>query len=332
VDPFKAVPDRYLLLFVCGSAFIALFCLGLVVFSPLFDYARHRRRVAQVDQFGLQTVAAPSMPAAGDRSLTQAALTVSTKLVRSGGWEEGTAQRLDRAGMRMRPGEWVLVRVAVFVVAVLAFALALGPLFGIPIGALVGYGATELYRRIRTERRYQAFAAQLPDSLQLIIGQLRSGFSFPQAIDAMVREAEDPIGVEFSRALAETRIGAEIEDALARLAVRMRSKDLEWVVMAVRIQREVGGNLAEVLSTNVATMRERESLRRHVRALSAEGRLSAYILVPLPFVIMIIMLGLRRAFIMPLFTTVPGILMLVLVAVLEVVGGLWMAKLTKVEV
>ena len=92
----------------------------------------------------------------------------------------------------------------------------------------------------------------------------------------MVREGAEPVATEFGRALAETRLGGDLEDALERTAVRNGSQDLAWLVMAIRIQREVGGNLSEVLETAVETMRERARLRRHVRALSAEGRLSAY--------------------------------------------------------
>ncbi len=323
--------DRALLLIVVGVVFLALVCLGLVVFSPLFDYARHRRRVAQVQQFSLQAPAPTAVPTA-DNPLAQAMLNVSAQVVRSRGQEDEIAARLERAGMRIRPNEWLLLRAISVVVGVLVFVLPLGPAFGIILGALLGFAVPGLYRRVRTERRYQAFANQLPDALQLVIGSLRSGFSFPQALDAMVQEAADPIATEFSRALAETRLGADIEDALGRLAIRMRSKDLEWAVIAVRIQREVGGNLAEVLSTNVATMREREALRRHVRALSAEGRLSAYILAPLPVLALVFLLALRPSYILPLFTSFVGVLLLLLAAVLVVAGSFWMWRLVKVEV
>ena len=119
---------------------------------------------------------------------------------------------------------------------------------------------------------------------------------------------------------------------MSRLAQRMRSRDLEWVVVAIRIQREVGGNLAEVVATNVEAMREREALRRHVRALSAEGRLSAYILVGLPPLVIVLMLVIRRPYMLPLFTTAVGLFLLILAGVLVTLGGLWMWRLIKVEV
>ena len=117
--------------------------------------------------------------------------------------------------------------------------------------------------------------AQLPDTLQLLAGSLAAGYSLPQAVDTVVRESDGPMAVELNRALVEARLGVPIEDALETVARRMNSVDFAWVVMAIRIQREVGGNLAEVLTNVAATMRERERLRRQVEVLSAEGRLSA---------------------------------------------------------
>jgi tight adherence protein B len=330
VNPLAHIPDRYFLPAVAGIVFVALLALGFALFAPLFDYAQHRRRVSQIEQFRLQH--SPPPPPTEDHALAQAALAVSSQLMKARAVEDEVAARLERAGMRIRPNEWILVRVVATVVGALVLILPLGPLIGVPFGALLGFIGTDVYRRIRTERRYQAFASQLPDALQLVVGSLRAGFSFPQAIDAMAKESVDPVAIEFSRALAETRLGANIEDALARLAGRMRSKDLEWVVVAVRIQREVGGNLAEVLSTNVATMREREGLRRHVRALSAEGRVSAYILVPLPVVALIMMLTLRTAYVKPLFTTATGVSLLALAGTLIAAGAAWMWRMVKVEV
>ena len=113
-------------------------------------------------------------------------------------------------------------------------------------------------------------------------GSLSAGLSLAQSIDTIVREGDEPIASEFRRVVVETRLGVTLEDSLEGVAERMESHDFDWVVMAIRIQREVGGNLAELLLTVAATLREREYLRRHVSALSAEGRLSCYILGGLP--------------------------------------------------
>jgi tight adherence protein B len=185
---------------------------------------------------------------------------------------------------------------------------------------------------IRIGRRRAAFGEQLPDVLQLIAGSLQSGFSLPQAVDAVVREGSQPAASEFSRALVEARLGADLEDALNRVADRMNSTDLRWTVMAIRIQREVGGNLAEVLRTTVGTMRERAYLRRQVSSLSAEGRLSAYVLIALPLLIGGWFFYSDPSYMRPLYTTLIGLVMLVGSVVLILVGAFWMRRLIKIEV
>jgi Flp pilus assembly protein TadB len=189
-----------------------------------------------------------------------------------------------------------------------------------------------MHQRRRADRRTRAFATLLPDALQLRIGSLRTGFSLSQAIDAMARELPDPISTEFGRALAETRLGVDLEDALERLADRMKSTDLAWAVVAVRVQREVGGNLAEVLETTMDTMRERDALRRHVRALSAEGRLSAWVLIALPIGVGAFMFLFRAEYLRPLYTEPLGILMLSGAVILVAVGAFWLSRVVKVEV
>jgi tight adherence protein B len=153
-----------------------------------------------------------------------------------------------------------------------------------------------------------------------------------QAIDTVVREGQQPITGEFNRALIEARLGVPIEDALDGVATRMQSKDFAWVVMAVRIQREVGGNLAELLTTVAGTLRERERLRRQVRVLSAEGRLSAWILGILPPGFSLYLLLVRPQYLRPLVTDPLGWLMLSVGVLLLVVGAAWMNKAVKVEV
>ena len=137
---------------------------------------------------------------------------------------------------------------------------------------------------------------------------------------------------EFGRAVAEIRLGGELEDALERTAARNNSRDLAWLVMAIRIQREVGGNLSEVLETAVETMRERGRVTRHVRALSAEGRMSAYVLIGLPICLGLYMFLVRRDYVRPLFSTTLGLLMLVGAGIMLGLGTFWMSRVIKVEV
>ncbi|NUT37958.1 MAG: VWA domain-containing protein [Hamadaea sp.] len=312
--------------------FVGLLALGFLVIGPMLNSSDRRRRAAQVEQF---TVAprrhAP--PPESENPVAQAALQMSEQVMKQANVEGRLAQQLDRAGMRMRPHEWLLLRMVVSVVGALVLAVLISPWYvGFILGALIGAAATTLYHRLKAERRVSAFATTLPDALQLVIGSLRSGFSLTQSVDAMTKELGDPIATEFGRALGETRLGVDIEDALERVATRMRSKDLGFVVVAIRVQREIGGNLAEVLTTTVNTMRERMMLHRHVRALSAEGRLSAYVLIALPIVVLGYMALVRGEYLVPLVSTPIGWLLSLVGVVQLVLGTLWMLKVVKVEV
>jgi tight adherence protein B len=185
---------------------------------------------------------------------------------------------------------------------------------------------------LKGRRRLRAFEEHLPSALQLVASGLRSGFSLAQALDSVVREGVDPIATELNRALGEARLGMSLEDALDGISDRMESTDFNWVVMAIRIQREVGGNLAEILLNTSAVMRERGRLRRQVKALSAEGRLSAYVLLALPLLMGAYMFAVRRAYVRTLYTTGFGIAMLVFAVFLLVMGTLWMRKVVTVDV
>jgi tight adherence protein B len=263
--------------------------------------------------------------------VARTALAASEALVRSRGLDSRIALSLEQAGMRLRPHEWVLLRAAVAVTGGAVLSIVKPP-WGAVFGLLLGWVGTGVYRAVRADKRSTTFAEQLPDGLQLVIGSLRSGFSFPQALDAMVRESPMPLAEEFGRALAEHRLGGDLSDSLEAAAKRARSDDLAWAVLAVRIQRDVGGSLAEVLQTTVDTIRERGRLRRHVRALSAEGRLSGWVLVMLPIVLGAFMFTFRGEYLRPLYTEPIGFAFLLTGLALLTAGIFWMWRVVKVEV
>ena len=155
-----------------------------------------------------------------------------------------------------------------------------------------------MYLGRRRKRRKKKFEAALPDTLQLMSGSLAAGLSLAQSVDTIVREGTEPIAGEFRKVLVETRLGLSLETALQGVADRFQSKDFDWVVMAINIQRQVGGNLAELLNTVAATMREREYIRRQVAALAAEGKLSAYVLGGLPPAFLLYLLLANRDYVM----------------------------------
>jgi tight adherence protein B len=239
---------------------------------------------------------------------------------------------LDAAAVPIRPAEWLVIRCG----SALLLAILLGVLLpwwlGLPVGALAGFVVPNALLGVRIDRRKRVFAEELPDTLQMIVSSLRSGFTLQHGIEASVRDSTGPVAAELRRALSETRLGAELEDALEGVGERTGNPDMRWLTMAIKLQREVGGNLSDVLETTADTMREREELRRSVRALSAEGRLSATILVAMPVLIGTWMLLFRRAYVAPLYTEPLGMVMLVAAGVLMVVGTLWLRAVVRVEV
>ena len=247
--------------------------------------------------------------------------------------ETRIAERLDGAGNPFKPAEWVLVHLAVFLgMGALGMLLGGGSLvLGIVFLAL-GAVLPWFYLGFKRSRRRKAFERGLPDTLQLMSGSLAAGLSLAQSVDTIVREGQEPIATEFRRVLVETRLGISLDDALEGVAQRFDSKDFSWVVMAIRIQRQVGGNLAELLDTVSATMREREYMRRQVAALAAEGKLSAWVLGALPPGFMLFLLVSKGDYIKPMFTEPMGLMMLAGAAMLLGVGAFWMSRLVKVEV
>jgi tight adherence protein B len=271
--------------------------------------------------------------ALGQSQVARSAVELAGKVVQGRDLDTGLAARLDAAGVPLRPAEWMIVHIGFAVAVGLAITLLSGfSLLATVIGLVLGVGLPYAYLSIKEGRRKSAFAAQLPDTLQLLSGSLAAGYSLPQAVDTVVRESSGPMAVELNRALVEARLGVPMEDALETVARRMDSVDFAWVVMAIKIQREVGGNLAEVLSNVAATMRERERLRRQVEVLSAEGRLSAVILGALPVVFALYLALTRPEYLSYLVTTSLGILMLVGGVVLLIAGAFWLRKVVKVEV
>jgi tight adherence protein B len=260
---------------------------------------------------------------------TQTAALVDRALERHGR-ERALNDSLDRAGMNMRPAEFVVMSVAI--VATSAF---LGLVFGgLLAGLLLGLVAVVVLRSvlsIRTSRRRKKFADQLADSLSLLSGSLRSGHSIPQAIDALVQESDSPTSEEFRRVLFETRLGHPLPDALRALAHRVESEDFEWVVQAIEIQHTVGGDLANLIDNVMRTIRDRNRVRRQIDTLTAEGRLSAVILFCLPLVMFPFLLLVNPKYVDELLTTTAGNVMLAIGGVLLIVGGIWLRRIVRLR-
>ena len=320
---------------LAAMVFVAFMAAGLLVTAPIRRTVRPRR-LSQLDRFRITGQEArrtgPTTVVGTEGGVAHAVHGLSDRMARYSGMSARVAAKLEQAGITLRPGQWIALHTAATVVGALLLA-SLAGLPGLLAGAALGWLAIDFYRRWHASRRRRAFAEQLPDALQLVAGSLRSGFSLAQAIDAVSRDLPaGPLTAVLGRVVAETRIGADLSDALERAAGRVDNEDLAWVVMAVRIQRDTGGNLAEILQTTVDALRERERLRRHVWALSAEGRLSAYILIALPILMAGFMFVARREYLSALWTTRTGLVMLFGAIALLVVGSIWMWRWVKVEV
>lgn len=292
------------------------------------------RRQASVERRLAGYELAPEPAAAGpggpETSVVQAGVDLAERLARTSGLLGRVERLLEQADLPVRAAE-VVFYVPVFAVLVfLLFSLVGGLLAGL-IGGTVTLLAPVAFLERRRARRLRRFQAMLPATLTLLASSMRAGFSLPQALETAAREGTEPLRREFQRVFTEVRLGRPIEDALEDVANRMGSNDLAWTVMAIRIQREVGGNLAALLDTVADTMTKREALRREVRALTAEGRLSAVVLSVFPPFLGLLLYTMKPDYIEPLFEETLGIASIVAAAVLSVVGWLWLRRIVDIE-
>lgn len=246
--------------------------------------------------------------------------------------DERLQSQIDRAGWPFRASEFLAIRVGASAAGlVLGFGLFGRWWLGLMLAA-IGPVIPKVLLTRRIAARQGAVLSQLPDTLQLLAGSLQAGYGFMQAIDTLVKESPEPTATEFGRVLTETRLGMPVEDALNTMADRLGSEDFRWVVLAINIQRQVGGNLAVLLRTVAETLRERERVRRQISVLSAEGKLSAYILGTLPFGIAGYIAVVNPSFLATMTNEPMGRAMIVGALVMLGLGIVWMRKIIRIEV
>jgi tight adherence protein B len=236
---------------------------------------------------------------------------------------------LERASINLRSGEFLVIAMAASTASVGVTYFLKGKLFAI-IVAVASPFAAKFYVNRRANKRSRKFSDQLSDTLQLISSSMRAGQGFMQALDAVAKESDSPTAEEFHRVVVETRLGRDLVDAMKALAERTRCIDLEWVIPAVEINREVGGDLAEVLEQVGTTIRDRADLRRQVKTLSAEGRLSAMVLIALPIVLGLFIRMSNPEYMGVLFE-LPGLYLLGGAGILMLVGSIWLFNICKIE-
>jgi len=238
---------------------------------------------------------------------------------------------LERARIPLRPGEFVIIVGGASIGVAALVLLATGSrLFGVGGAALGVMVASQVLRR-RVKKRRKAFEAQLPDALSLVASSLSAGHTFLRAVQMMCEESGPPLSEEFTRLVAETRLGDPLVDALDRMAARLQIRGVDIVVQAIHIQQTVGGRLADLLHTLADTLRARDEVKREILVLTAEGRLSAYVLAGMvPFLLVVIQV-MNPAYIHPLYSGV-GLILLASCGISVAIGLFVILRMVKIDV
>lgn len=233
---------------------------------------------------------------------------------------------LEQAGLRLSQAEFLVLVGAGACVGFLVGLVAVGPLVGVLLAVLAPFIGHLVLGYLSGKRRAK-FDSQLGDTLQLLSGGLRAGHSVLRAIDAAASESQKPTSEEMRRVITETSLGRDLLAALNDTALRMKNEDFVWISQAIQINREVGGNLADVLDQVNETIRERSEIKGHIKALAAEGKFSAYILIAMPFGIVAMLLSVSPNYMAPMFSHPLGFVMVGASFVLMTIGALWMRKI-----
>lgn len=239
-------------------------------------------------------------------------------------------KQFQAAGWKWQPGDFVgwhfltLVLVGslttVFVNLFLALVIVVVLAF-LPVGVLAW----------QKKRRQQQFSQQLPETLTLLATSLKAGYGLMQAFSTVAQESAEPMKTEIEKLLLSSRLGLSTEAALDSMVQRVNYEPFSWIVLAVKIQRQTGGNLAAILETTATTLRQREAAQRQVKVLTAEGRLSAFILSSLPFFVLLVLYFLNRHYLLALFTTKTGQTLLILALFLILSGIGWFKKIINLK-
>jgi len=277
-----------------------------------------------------QPEAAVERASLGQRISTSGALTSINRVVEGRDWGANMARELARADLVLKPSEFLAIRVGA-VVGIPLVMIVLSPfiaLFANPllwvVGVGVGFWLPRFWLNRRKGKRLKAFNDSLADTITLIANALRAGSSFLQAIEMVVRETQPPISTEFGRVIREVNLGLPLDQALANMTRRVKSEDLELMTTAIAIHHTVGGNLAEILDSIAFTIRERIRIKGEIRTLTAQQRLSGYVVGFLPIGLAGFLFIAAPGFMDPMFANPPAIAGLPAGVVILLFGGFMM--------
>ena len=273
------------------------------------------------------------------------ALASFNKVVEQRNFGANLARELARADLRLKVSEYLMIWAGSIIGVPAAFLLLsfviqpLGNPIALLAGVLLGFWFPRFWLGRRKNSRLGAFNKQLPDTITLIANALRAGSSFLQAIELVVRESRPPISTEFSRVIREVNLGLPFESALENMVRRVRSDDLELMATAISIQHTVGGNLAEILDSIAFTIRERIRIKGEIRTLTAQQRLSGYVVGFLPIALASFLFIAAPGFMEPMFANPPaiaglpaGVLILIVGGVMMFIGFMMIRKIVDIEV
>jgi tight adherence protein B len=315
---------------VAGAAAAAIFLIaigvatsggGSGVSARLERYAAAREgdAAAGSGQGGIQEIIAQSV-----------ALAQLNRVVEGRDFGANLARDIARADLRLKPSEFLAIWAGAIVgLPFLCIVLSLGlPALRTPlallVAAFVGFLLPRFWLGRRKSGRLGAFNKQLPDTITLLANGLRAGSSFLQAVELVVRESRPPVSTEFSRVIREVNLGLPFEQAMENMVRRVRSDDLELMATAINIQHTVGGNLAEILDSIAFTIRERVRIKGEIRTLTAQQRLSGYVVAGLPIALAGFLFVAAPNFMSPMFEKPPEALGLPLGVVILAFGGFMM--------
>lgn len=287
-----------------------------------------------VDPFGyrVQTLGSMRAPEAGERvvSLGQRMTSAADRAIASHDEERGLDRTLDAAGINVKPGEFAVMAIALVAGTALVGSILTTRFLALALTLLVALSVMA-YLNIKVSRRRKAFANQLHSTISILVGSMRAGRGLPQAIELVAEEAASPTSDEFRRVTIESRVGRDQIASLEAVADRMENEDLRWMAQAIQINRELGGDLTELLDNLAGVIRDRTRVKLQVRSLSAEGRMSAWVVGLLPVAMFIFMQIVNPDYISLLYTTFIGQLMFGGGLILMALGAVWMKNLVNVR-
>jgi tight adherence protein B len=322
------MPSLTLLVAAAAAGAIILIALGVATSGSGSGISTRLERYASSKADGDK--ASTGQGGLADLLAQSAALANLNKVVEQRDFGANLSRELARADLRLKVSEYlgiwagVTVGVPVLMLVLSFFMPTLGNPVFVLVGALIGFMAPRIWLGRRKSGRLNAFNKQLPDTIMLIANALRAGSSFLQAIELVVRESRPPISTEFARVIREVNLGLPFEQALENMVRRVRSDDLELMATAIAIQHTVGGNLAEILDSIAFTIRERIRIKGEIRTLTAQQRLSGYVVGFLPIALAGFLFLAAPGFMDPMFRNPPAILGLPAGVVILMFGGLMM--------